>query len=141
MEIETGSVNIFARSVPKLDADIGFVGAFIAAESYVAVDPHQRAADFLGHRGKEGSEFVERLFQFTNQLQAGLTHHSLVVLLVRLKPIAMIVARKTLKKRECLCGIDDGKARHSERLVGSAHRVRIIATEIEFGIHQPTIGS
>ena len=48
VQVVTGRVHILTSLVAKLDADVGFIGGLVFRETSVAVNAHQRSADFFG---------------------------------------------------------------------------------------------
>jgi len=52
VHIKSGSMNIFAGSVPELNTNVCFIRRFIFTEPNVAINSHQRPANLLGTGNK-----------------------------------------------------------------------------------------
>jgi len=99
VEIEAGGVNVFA-SVRETHRNVRFVRPLVRRKAGVAVDAEQRAASRARIGYEVGRDFVEGRGEVGYESYGRLMGNGLVFILVRQKPVAIIVAFQTCEESE-----------------------------------------
>src|SRR5215470_1397791 len=94
----SGAVLVFF--VPEVCAHAGLVRALVFRKPYVTIDTHHRAAIGTRIGDESAADLFERRREVRDQAQERRLDVSLVALLVRLEPTALVVSLEILEKAE-----------------------------------------
>ena len=74
MHVVARRVHVLTLCVTELDADVGFVWRFVAAEARIAKYPHQRAAHLFRDRFELGRKSVEVRTHRNDEIERRFAH-------------------------------------------------------------------
>src|SRR5207342_1498910 len=104
VDVEGGRIDFAETLVIQARARVGLVGRLVVGEARVAMDAEQRAADRAGIGAVLRADRGEVRLQVRKQLEEGAAHLRVVVGLVRLEPLAIVVAGQAAQELEALVG-------------------------------------
>jgi len=99
MEIEARRVDVFA-AMREFHRDVRFIGTLVGREACVAIDAEQRASSRARIGYQVRGDIVEHGSEVSDESECRFMGVSLVFILVRLEPVAIVVAFKASEETE-----------------------------------------
>lgn len=87
-------MGILSLDMPKLDARIGLVGAFIFRKTDIPVNPEQRPADGSGVCREMLADLIQDRTKVRNKAHGGILDVFLVSLFILLEPLPIVILRQ-----------------------------------------------